>query len=811
MSEIWSDLRFASRTLRAKPVFSAIAISSLALGIGANTAIFSVVDSALLRGLPFRQAEQLVLLRDNQPCCAAVSISPGEYLDYQKQTKTLSGLAAFTGQILTLTGNAEPQKLDAAAVTTNFFDVLGAKAEIGRLISPNIDKPSSHMRVAVLSDGTWRSVFGSDPNILGRDITLNGNSFRVVGVLASQETYPNKTQLWISPRLLVPEYQEGTIPKNFDIAQQYGNHWLRGLGRVKSGVTVAQARAELLTIAANIDKQHPGEKDHHAVTTPLQDSLVQNVRPALWVLLIAVILLLLIACANLAGLLLARATGRTRELAIRLALGARRSEIVRLLLSESFLLALCGGVLGIALALGGLKLIAVYSPYDLPAALAPTLNVSVLSFCVAMTLFSALISGAVPALRSARVDVNDALKEGSKGSVGGGTRRLRQVLVGAEIAISLTLLTGASLLIHSFSKLISVDPGFDPKNVLTARLSLPQNQYSQDAQTTAFWNRLLPRLAGLPDVQSVGLLTHLPFSGQESGSYLQIEGHPPSPNGQGPYANEFGVSPETFQAMRVPLIEGRTFTDRDDAKALPVAVINKRFAEKLFPHENPIGRRFKGGPLSGWATIIGVIGNLKHNGLDDAPQIDIYFNYPQLGVSSTGLVLRTKAASASVSTELRQTVHDLDSNLPLTDVKPLGDYIGTSLAARRFLLGLLTTFSALAILLAGIGLYAVLAYSVQQRKQEFGIRMTMGASSPDILWIVLRECLTIACLGIAAGLVGAVWSSAFLKSMLFGVGNADLLAYIAAVSLIVAIAVGASLIPALRASRVDPVSALRYE
>ncbi len=811
MSKIWSDLRFASRTLRAKPVFTLIAVSSLALGIGANTAIFSVVDSALLRGLPFRSAEQLVLVRDSQPCCAAVSISPGEYLDYKKQTKTLSGFAAFAAQTLTLTGNFEPQKIDAVAVTTNFFDVLGAKPEIGRLISPNIDKPGSDMRVAVLSDGAWRSLFASDPNIAGRNITLNGNTFRVVGVLNPQDTYPNKTQLWISPRLIVPEYQEGTIPKNFDIAQQYGNHWLRGLGRVKPGVTVAQARAELLTIAANIDQQHPGEKDHHAVVTPLQDSLVQNVRPALWVLLIAVVLLLLIACANLAGLLLARSTGRARELAIRLALGAKRSEVVQLLLSESLLLAFCGGVLGIALALGGLKLIALYSPYDLPTALAPTLDLSVLAFCVVVTLLSALISGAVPALRSARVDVNDALKEGSKGSVGGGTRRLRQVLVGAEIAISLTLLIGVSLLIHSFSKLISVDPGFDPKNVLTARLSLPQSRYSQNAQTTAFWNTLLPRLAGLPDVQSAGLLTHLPFSGQESGSYLEIEGRPTNPNGQGIYANEFGVSPQTFQALRVPLISGRAFTERDDAKALLVAVVNKRFAEKVFPHENPIGKRFKGGPIEGWTTIVGVIGNMKHNGLDDPPQMDMYFNYPQLGVSSTGLVLRTKAVSSSIAAELRSAIHEVDSNLPLTDVKPIGDYIGTSLAARRFLLGLLTTFSALAILLAGIGLYAVLAYSVQQRKQEIGIRMTMGAGSSEILWIVLRECLAIACFGIAAGLVGAIWSSAFLESMLFGVTGADWLSYTAAVSLIVAIAVGASLIPALRASRVDPVSALRYE
>ena len=810
MLQIWSDLRFAARTLKAKPVFAAIAILSLALGIGANTAIFSIVESALLRALPFRQAEQLIIVREKQPCCAQASLSPGEYLDYRKQTKSLSGLAAMTFQRVTLTGHSDPRTLDAEPVTTNFFDVLGARAEIGRLISPNIDIPGADTRVAVLSDATWRSVFGSDPNIVGRDITLNGSSFRVVGVLMPKQGDRTDTQVWISPRLVVPEYREGQLAKDWDISKEYGNHWLAGLGRMKPGVTLSQARAELATIAAEIDAQHPGEKDHQAVAFALQDSFVRNVRPALSVLLIAVVLLLLIACANLTGLLLAWSTVRTRELAVRISLGARRSQIIRLLLSESLLLAVFGGLAGIALAQEGLKLLAVFSPYNLPAALAPEMNVAVMAFCVGVTLLSALISGLIPALRSAQVDVNENLKEGSKGSVSGGTKRLRQLLVAAEIAISVTLLTGASLLIHSFTKLISVDPGFDAKNVLTARLSLPETQYRPASQTT-FWDMLLPRLNALPDVEAAGLLTIMPFSGSDSGSYVEIEGRPVGPNQAGLYVAEFGASPDTFKALRVPLISGRTFNARDDAKSPLVALINQHFAERMFPNKSPLGRRFRGGPVSGWATIIGVVGDVKYNSLDAKPDMQMYYNYPQWLNSSTGVVLRTRSGFAYAPAELRAVVRELDVNLPVARIKPLEDYIGQSLAARRFLLGLLTTFSALAILLAGIGLYGVLAYSVQQRTREIGIRMTLGASGSDVLWIVLRECVIIAAAGVAAGIVGALWSSSFLKSMLFSVGTADLLAYGAAVLLIVAIACVASLIPALRAARIDPVSALRYE
>ena len=810
MNQIPADLRLAWRALWARPAFSAIAIVSLALGIGANTAIFSVIESTLLRGLPFDKSDQLVLLRDRQPCCEQASVSPGEYLDYSRQSRTLSGLAAVTSQNLTLTGYSDPQNLYGAAVTPNYFHVLGAASEIGRLMSPAIDKPGG-TRVAVLSDATWRSIFAGDPSIVGRDITLNGEGFRVIGVLQPKQTYPKDAQIWISPRLLVPEYVEGQTAKDWNIAREYDNHWLSGIGRVRSGVSLSQARAELETIAAAITRAHPEEKDHHPALFALEDTIVQNVRPALWVLLGSVVLLLLIACANLAGLLLARVTGRTRELAIRVSLGASRWQIVRLLLAESFLLALLGGTLGVGLAEIALRLIVKYSPYDLPAALAPELNARVFLFCLLVTLLSALISGVLPAFRSAQVDVSDGLKEGAKGSVGGKTRRLRHVLISAEIALSVVLLAGASLLVHSFARLLAVNPGFDSNSVLTTRLVLPPSRYGTDVQTKLFWDKLLRNIAALPQVQSAGLLTDVPFDGSDSGSYVQSEGQPVSPDHPGMYANEYGVSPGTFQALHIPVLSGRVFNERDDAKTTLSVVINKAFADKLFPQQDSIGKRIEGGPISGSATIIGVVGSFRHSGLNQPPVPDMFYNYPRYGAGGTDLVIRTRDGSPPLGADLRRMVRGLDSNLPFRGLKPLDSYVSQSLAARKFLLGLLTVFSFLAISLAGIGLYGVLAYSVQQRKQEIGIRMALGAQTGDVLGLVFYECGLISLFGVAAGLLASVWSSSFLKSMLFDVSPTDLLAYAGSILMIVLIAALASMLPALRAAKTDPVSALRYE
>jgi len=808
MKVIWPDLRHALRTLRTKPVFLATAVLSLALGIGANTAIFSVVESSLLRGLPYPHSEQLVNLGIHQPCCAFTPLSPGEYFDYSQQSKTLSGLAAFAGQNGTLTGHSDAKNLITFSVTTNYFDVLGAQAERGRLIAPRIDKPSADTRIAVLSDATWRSIFGADPNILGKDITLNSHSFRVVGVLKAKQQFPSQGQIFISPRVDVPEYEEGAFPK--DIHQQYGNHWMQAIGRLRPGYTVHQAEAELKTISAGIAAQHPDDRDYYARLKPLQEVIVGNVRPAIITLLVAVVLLLLIACANLAGLLLARATGRTREIAVRVALGAKRWEVVRLMLSESLLLAAFGGALGIAFAAVSIRLLEHYSPYNLPAALAPELNLSVLAFCVGVAILSALFSGLLPAFSAVRVNLNTSLKEGAKGSVGSGAHRLRTLTVGAEIAVSVMLLIGAGLLVRSFSKLIDVDPGFEPQNVLSGRLFLPGTRYPQDAQVVNYWSDLLTRLNHVPGVQSAGLLLNVPMSGDDSGGYLQIEGQTYGPKHPAPYADYHVVSPRTFEVLHVPLLQGRVFNERDDAKAPRVAMINRYFAEKYFPHENPIGKRIKLGDNT-LLAIVGIVGDVKYYSLDEKPEMDLYVHYAQAPVKGENILLRSRPGSTIAVADLRRIVQSLDANIPLNDVKPLGDYLGQSLAARKFLLGLLTTFSGLAILLAAIGIYAVLAYSVQQRKQEISIRVALGADRSDVLWMILRECLVIAISGTAVGLLGAAWTTSFLKSMLYGVTTTDLTAYAAAVALILIVAIAASLAPALRAMRIDPVTALRYE
>jgi len=805
------NLQFAWRTLRTKPVFTIVAVLSLALGIGANTAIFSVVESSLLRGLPYSQADRLVQLGIHQPCCNFTPLSPGEYHDYSHQSKTLSGLAAYAPQTATLTGHTDAKSLKAFSVTTNYFDVLGAKAQLGRVISPNIDKPSADTRVAVLTDATWRSIFGSDRNILGKDLTLNAHSFRVVGVLQPNQQYPSNAQIFLGPRVDVPEYQEGAMPKNID--EEYGSHWMPVIGRLKPGYSVEQAAAEVRTISASIAALHPaGDKGFYARLKPMQEGIVENIRPAILTLFTAVILLLLIACANLAGLLLARATGRSRELAVRMALGASRWELMRLLSAESMLLALFGGVLGIGFAAASIRLLVHYSPYDLPAALAPSLDLPVLAFCLGATILAALLSGLLPALNASHLNLNTGLKEGSKGTFSGGTHRVRSVLVGAEIAVSVMLLIGASLLIHSFSKLITIDPGFDTSQVLSAQLFVPHSRYPQDAQLVSYWHNLLPRLAGIPGVQSVGLVSDLPMTnyGEVDGD-IKVQGQTYGPNHPAPHVYYNIVSPETFETLHIPLLQGRVFTDRDDTKAPPVAVINKRFAETYFRHENALGQRFIWMNHTTMA-VVGVVDDVRFRSFDEKPGLNVYIPYSQPPAqSSLAILLRSKPGSSVSVADLRNVVHNLDANIPLNNVQPLSDYLGSSLAARRFLLGLLTTFSGLAVLLAAIGLYAVLAYSVQQRKQEIGIRVALGATSGNVLWLILRECLTIAVLGAASGLLGATWATSFLNSMLYGVTATDMTSYAAAIALILTIALAASLAPALRAARIDPLSALRYE
>jgi predicted permease len=808
MSQFWSDLRFACRTLGAKPVFTVIAVLSLALGIGANTAIFSLIQGAVLRNLPFRAPDRLVHIGDHQPCCESVSLSPGEYLDYKHRNKAFQDIAAMAWQNMTLNGKGDAQSLRGRAVTTNFFEVLGAHPQLGRLMSSKIDTPNADSRVAVISDSLWKSKFASDPSVVGRNITLNGRPFKVVGVLAIHEEYPSDIQVWVSPRVTVPEYEEfGTQP--MDIAQQYGNHWLQGLGRMKDGVPVAKARAELRTIADQIDRAHD-ETGHWATVSPLQAVVAGDVRPALAVLSTAVLVLLLIACANLAGMLLARASGRRRELAVRFAIGASRWEVTRLLLVESGILAFAGGLLGIALAYGGLRLLNLYSPYKFPEALAPSLNLPVLAFCIVVSVVAALASGLIPALTASQIDVQEGLKDASKGSSSLNSQKLRRTLVTGEIALSVMLLIGALLLIRSFSKILGVDPGFNPARVTTVQVSLPQTRYSEPKQIISFWDRLLANVKTIPGVESVGVSSAIPTYGIGSGADFEVEGIPAA-KGKAPYADYLEIAPQTIPTLRIPLVSGRNLTEHDRENS-NVILVNKTFADRFFTHQSAIGKKVRLGDKSPWETIVGVAQDVKWNGLDADKSLVIYRTYAQFErLTSAALMVRMKPGAAISLAQLQASVNVLDRDIAVSEFRSLDSYVDESLGQRRFLLALLTGFSGVAVLLAGMGLYAVLAYSVQQRRREIGIRVAVGATRSDVLSIVLGESLAIAGFGIIAGIVGAAWATLFLKSMLFGITQTDALAYGSAVLCILGATLAASLAPAMRAAQVDPVSALRYE
>jgi putative ABC transport system permease protein len=810
VDNLGSDWRFVWRTLRARPFFTAVAVISLALGIGANTAIFSIIESSLLRRLPFHQPDRLVFLSDHQPCCEVASLSPGEFLDAQSATQTLSGIAAIAWQDVTLTGLAQPRTLRGRSVSSNFFEVLGAHAELGRLLCSSIDKPDAEMRAVVISDSLWRGTFRSDPKIVGRDVVLNSKPFRVVGVLAPREEYPPKVQVWLSPRTVVPEYQETGAPPD-DIAKIYGTHWMMALGRVKDGMPLSRAKGELRMIGERISRVKKREETHYPEMVPLQGTLVERVRPALGILSLAVFVLLLIGCANLTGLLLARSIGRTQEFSIRLALGASRRRIIRLLLLEAGTLAVIGGILGTAFAEASLELLKRYSPYELPPALSPELNGTVLLFCLATVCFAALATGIIPGIRASQINELGGLKEGAKGTASSKMLALRRVLVTGEIALSVLLLIGALLMVRSFKRLLSVDPGFLSDRVTIANVLLPPKSYADDAQVTQFWDRLLERIRLLPGVESAAISSATPTQGIGMSGDFEAQGHP-APKGGTWYASDVFVSPDILRSLQMPLLAGRSLTDQDRKNHAPVVLINKTLAGKLFPRENPIGKRLRSGDHSPWESIVGEVGNVKWDGLDAGDSLEIYRMYAQAeNVLSATLIVRTFPGASVTLNDVQSAVQSIDRNVPVSEFKPLSAAVDQSLGQRRFLLGLLSVFSTMAVILAAIGLYAVLAFTVQQRRREIGIRVAVGAKTGAVVWLVLRDSLAMAAVGLACGIGAALWCTTLLNSLLFGISQTDVSTYGAAVAMMGAVALAASSLPAFRATRTDPAIALRYE
>lgn len=797
------DFRYALRQLTKSWSFTIVAIITLALGIGACTAIFSVVNVVLLRPLDYSNPGRIVVIRETQlPQFPEFSVSPPNYIDWEKQTKSYEYLAAYSGAGLNLTGEGEPQRLIGVKVTAHYFDVYGVKPVVGRMLLPEEDAQGKN-HVVVLSHGFWQRVFGGARDVVGRPIQLNGEPYQVVGVAPQGFGLASKVDLW-TPMAFKPDETANDAR---------GGHYINVAGRLKPGVTAAQAKAELDVIATQLAKQYPdSNKGWGIFLMPMQDYTVRDVKPVLYTLLGAVACVLLIACANLANLLLARATARHREISIRAALGAGRGRLVRQLLTESVVLAVCGGVAGVILARWGLDSLLALAPTSLPRISEIRLDPTVLFFALALSVGTGLLFGIAPAWLAARADVNEALKQGTRGSTEGGARgRLRSALVVIEVTFALVLLGGAGLLARSFMQLANVDPGFIPENATLMRLSLPQKKYAEKEQQTAFANSLLERMKNLPGVQAAGITHSMPLVSDYVLGF-NIEGRPAIAPSDLPSTNYYAVTPDYFRAMGIRLVRGRVFTPQDDAKAPRVAIINETMARQSFPNEDPIGKRINitNGP-DAWREIVGIVGDIKQYGVDKATSAQSYEPFAQVPFTSINLVVRTNGSPAVMLGSMRPIVYALDKDQPVGIIRPLEEIMSESIARQRFAMLLLTVFSGVALVIAAVGIYGVMAYNVVQRTGEFGIRMALGAQQGDVLRLVLTQGGKLIGLGLGVGLLATLAASYAMRSILFNTSAYDPLTLGTITVLLAAVALVACFFPANRATKVNPIEALRAE
>ncbi|HYE64226.1 MAG TPA: ABC transporter permease [Pyrinomonadaceae bacterium] len=812
METLWQDIRYGIRMLAKRPGFAAVTVLALALGIGANSAIFSVVNAVLLRPLPFEDPERLVMVWERRPRQnrEAGPVAPADFVDWQNQNQVFERMAAYSPAAFNLTGVGEPEQIITHVVTTGFFQVLGVEAAVGRTFLQEVDDPTRE-RTVVLSQGFWQRRLGGDPNVTGKVLTLDDESYTVIGVMPSDFQFPDSlTQMWVAPKRVLPET---SLPGNPDPAMLRGMHYLSVIARLKQGVTLEQSQAEMQTIAGRLEQQYPNENTGHtARVVSLHEQLIGDVRPALLVLLGAVGFVLLIACANVANLLLARATARHREMSIRNALGASRLRLIRQLLTESTLLSLTGGVIGLLLAMWGVDLLIALSPENLPRLREIGLDGRVVGFTLVVSILTGIIFGLAPALQASKLDLNSSLKEGGRGSMEGfGRQRMRGLLIISEVALALVLLIGAGLMIRSFQRMHQVDPGFDPNHVLALQLSLPRSKYTENEQMVNFYNQVLGRIATLPGVESVGATWTLPLSGQDAGRGFEIEGYTPAPDERTNAA--FGVvSPRYFQTMKIPVLKGREFADQDTASAPGVVIINEPFARRYFPDGDALGKRLKlRGDDNPWLTIAGVVRDIKHTELTARPRMEMYLPYLQYPFPSMNVVVRTAHDPASLMMAVRKEVWAVDPDQPVANVETMTQLISNSVARARFNTILLGIFASVALILAAIGLYGVISYSVTQRTHEIGIRLALGAQHGDVLRMIVGQGMILVLVGVLIGLAAAFAVTRLMSSLLYGVTATDPLTF-AGVSLVLAgVAFLASLIPARRATKVDPMAALRYE
>jgi putative ABC transport system permease protein len=795
------------RSLAKQPAFTLVAVAVLALGIGANTAIFSVLDAVLIRPLPFRDPGRLVVVWErNVPRDRRTNVaSPANFLAWRDAQQSFTDLAAVTGVPVTvnLTGTGEPEELRTQLVTASLFPLLGVRAAVGRTFLPEEDAPGAAPAV-LLSHRLWARRFGSDPALVGGAITLDGRARTVVGIMpAGFQVLDETIDVW--------------LPMAFPAAARTaGGRYLLVLGRLKPGVDVAAAQAGMDTITTRLARDFPGRDAGWASNVvSLHQQIVGGIRPALLVLAGAVAFVLLIACANVANLLLARATGRRRELAVRAALGAGRGHLVRLLVGESLALAVLGGAAGLGLAYAGLRVL-VASAVDqlaIPRLAGAGLNLPVLLFTLAASLAAGLVFGLAPAFAASRFGLADSLKEGARGS-DARSGRLRAALVVAEVALSLALLAGAGLLFRSFERLLSVSPGFRTEHVLTMRVSLPSRRYRDEAARVRFFRELTGRIERLPGVTAAGGISFLPLDGPGAATSYGLPGRPDAPAGEQPVADVRAVSGDYFRAMGIPLLEGRTFTDHDTGDAADVVVINETMARQCWPNEDPIGKHVD----IHWSDdvtdeVVGVVGDVKVAALDDEPRATAYWPHARQDASYGSLTLVVRAAGdpASLTSAVVGQVHEMDPLQPVSKVRTMEDVVSRSVAARRLVMLLLAIFAAAAAALAAIGLYGVISYVVAGRTREIGVRLAIGARPADVVRQVVGQAMALVGIGVLAGLAGALALTRLMGSLLFEVRPSDPATFAAVVVLMTLVGVAASLMPAWRASRVDPVRALRAE
>ena len=801
MEILIQDLRYGLRMLVKNPGFTAVAVIALALGIGSSTAVFSVINAVLIRPLPYKNPDRIVRVEEQHSSWGQpLGLTYASYLDLAARSQSLESVSAYRTWNFKLTDANEPEQVSGALASFDLFSALGVSPMMGRSFSSEEDRPGND-RVVILGHGLWQRRFAEDADIIGKVVKVNDTDCEVIGVMPRGFHFPDQSDLWVP---LVPG---GALSAN------RRSHLLTVVARLKPEITVAQAQSELASIAQQIDSESSGVDPGLSLSAiGLQQRMVTAVRPALMVLLGAVGLVLLIACVNVANLLLARAAQREQEVAIRLALGAGRLRLIRQLMTESLLLALLGGVAGSVLARWLVDLIAGFNPGNIPRLHEASVDRRVLAFALLASVFTGILFGVAPALQSSGTSLSKTLKEGGRGSSGAGRQRLRDLLVVSEIAFALVLLIGAGLLINSFKRLLDVKPGFDPETVLTMQLFLSGSRYAENYQQTAFLGQALEQIKAIPGVVSAGLVNSLPISGGVATDF-EIVGRPAPDAGDEPSADIRIIDTDYFRAMKIPLLDGRWFDERDTASAQKVMVINETMAKRHWPGQDPLGKRVTmkdwGDPLTG--EIVGVVGDVKANGLESESRSMIYWPYTQFPTGFNRIVIRTEGDPSSVIAAVKRQVWSIDSGQPIADIKTMDQVLSSSVAQPRFNMALLGGFAMAALALAAVGIYGVISYSVTQRTREIGIRMALGAERRDIVGLIMRQGIALTVAGLAAGLAGAAALTRLMSSLLFEVSATDLPTFAGVSLLLSAVAMLACYVPARRAMKVDPMVALRYE